>query len=122
MNQATTTLLRWFLLKENQPEDDIESLLAALKRGVEKQENDSIDMVTNLLVAGRMAARGTDQESYIERLFVLHEKMARIDLEEKAAAALGNVATILEKPPKSDLEARIKSNLIRKTLAPFENS
>ena len=122
MNQATTTLLRWFLLKENQPEDAIESLLAALKRGVEKQEKDSVDMVANLLVAGRMAARGTDQESDIERLFVLHEKLARLDLEEKAATALGKVATILEKPPKSDLEARIKSNLIRKTLAPFANS
>lgn len=121
MNDASKAIIRWLLLKENQKETEIEALLGALGRGSAKQEQDSIEMAANLVAAGRIAAQGTDQQENIERLFSLHQRLALIELEEKAADALTTVNTILENPPKSNLEAQIKSNLIRKTLAPFEN-
>jgi hypothetical protein len=122
MNHASRAVIRWLLLKESQPSDEIERFLDALARGVEKREQDSIEMVGKLLAAGRIAAHGTDQQADIEELLELHEKLAQIDLAEKAATAIGTVATILEKPPRSNLEVRIKSNLIAKTLEPFSGA
>jgi hypothetical protein len=120
MNEASKAILRWLLLRENQPRNEIERFLAALERGVAKQESDSIEMMRNLMAAARLAAKGTDAQTDIESLVVLHEKLVLIDLEEKAATAIGNVALILKDPPRSALEARIKSNLIAKTLAPLD--
>lgn len=120
MNEASKAILRWLLVQDSQPRDEIERFLAALERGVSKQEPDSIEMLRNLIAAGRIAAQGTDAQGDIESLAALHEKLAQIDLEERAAIALGNVAMILKNPPRSELEARIKSNLIARTLAPLE--
>ncbi|NTF17632.1 hypothetical protein G6L37_04415 [Agrobacterium rubi] len=120
MNDASKAILRWLMQSEGQAHDETELFLSALERGTAKREQDALEMHAKLMIVSRMKARGTEHEESIERLFELHEKLAVLAIKEEAAVALGQAATILEKPPKSDLEARIKANLLRKAMSKFE--
>jgi hypothetical protein len=121
MNEASKTIITWVLSREGRSDEEITGIINDLATQIADQNEEAILIMNNLIAGAKLIARGTDQQADIDRLCELHLKLARLDLEEKAADAISKVVEILETAPKSEMEAKIKSKLIEKTLAPFEN-
>jgi hypothetical protein len=117
MNDASALVIRWLLIRKEQPEEEIERLIGALTRGAEKRQEDSIEMIANLIFSARAEAQQTEDMQDIERLIELHFKLQALTKQEAQITVLQEIRKVLDLPKALGLQTRIRSRTLERLAA-----
>lgn len=117
MNDASVIVIRWLLIRKEQPEEEIEWLIGALTRGADKRQADSIEMIGNLIFAAHADAQQTEDKQEIERLIELHFKLQALTKQEAQITALQEIRKVLDLPKALGLQTRIRSRTLERLTA-----
>lgn len=109
MNVATKAVLHWFLSRKADDHEEIGIFLSTLERGVAKNEDDAIELSVGLLGRAYQEAQGDNDQADIEKLIALHFQIEELSKQEQVVVAMQEIRGLLDLPPASGLQARVRS-------------
>ena len=109
MNIASKAVARWLLSRESDDGDAIEDFISAIARGVIKKEEDAVRILTGLINKAYLESRNDADGDDIEKLIALHFKLETLETAEKTVVALQEIRRIIDLPPATGPQARIRS-------------
>lgn len=96
MNDATEQIVRWHLSGMDGAEDHLDPLISSLHEGIGIGDFDAYRILDAILASAHEAARGSDDEMLLARLFDLHYELEAIGLAKRKIEALSRQAATAE--------------------------
>lgn len=107
MNEATEIVMRWVLSNTGLTESDVSALLDVLKEGVKAKEQDSIQMVADMLLKAAEFTKSPPYDQIIPEALRLHYEIEELNLAGAALQKVVEIEELMKKVPADAFSQRI---------------